>query len=227
MARQFNGIKVRLTNSISAGGGLAPVWVQVLGFTDDEMPPVKTPSGVIVLKVKGLSADGALNIDSKSYGFIVFVRKGVGIETEMFRLHKELVTMPYLSIARAEMGVDDGDDIPAHANAVISSDGGQTQMIALQDVASLEEKRRLKIHQLKFAKQASTVTQPCDTGDLHKRERHHAKHISIRDTPSPKLINPLAEDLQKLRDTGELVIPAKTLEHVLNVAIRLPTVLLK
>ena len=97
----------------------------------------------------------------------------------------------------------------------------------LQDVASLEERRRLKIHQLNFFKQASTITQVYDTGNLYKRERHHVKHISIQDIPTPILTNPLAEDFQKLRDTDKLIVPAKTLEHILNVALQLPTVLLK
>ena len=64
MSRQFNGIKVRLTNSSSAGVGLAPLWVQLLGFTDYVMRPAKTLSRVILLKVKDLSADGLLNVDS-------------------------------------------------------------------------------------------------------------------------------------------------------------------
>ena len=51
---------------------MAPAWVQVLGFNDKEMPPAKTPSGVIVLKVKGLSADGALKVDSQNYWYIVW-----------------------------------------------------------------------------------------------------------------------------------------------------------
>ena len=48
---QFNGLKIRLTNQLAAGGGLAPAWVQVLGFTDEEMPPEKVPTGLIILKV--------------------------------------------------------------------------------------------------------------------------------------------------------------------------------
>ena len=64
---------------------MAPAWVQFVGFTDEEMPPDKTPSGVITLKAKRPSADSALSVDSQSYGYIVLMREGVGIETEMFR----------------------------------------------------------------------------------------------------------------------------------------------
>ena len=60
---------------------MAPAWVQVQGFTDEEMLPDKVPTGLIILKVARLSA----SVSSNSHGFIVLVRKGVGIETEMFR----------------------------------------------------------------------------------------------------------------------------------------------
>ena len=40
-SKEFNGIKTRLTNTITAGGGILPAWVQVLGFTEDEMPSDK------------------------------------------------------------------------------------------------------------------------------------------------------------------------------------------
>ena len=70
---QFDGMKIRLTNMISAGGGLAPAWVQVTGLTEDEMPLSKTHSGIIIIKVRGLSADGSLNADSESYGYIVLI----------------------------------------------------------------------------------------------------------------------------------------------------------
>ena len=77
--KQVNGIKVGLTRTIAAGGGLAPALVQVLGFTDKEMPPHLVSSGVIVLKVEDLSMDRALNIDSNSYGCIVLVHKGLAL----------------------------------------------------------------------------------------------------------------------------------------------------
>ena len=99
--------------------------------------------------------------------------------------------------------------------------------LALQDIALLEEKRKLKSHQLEFAKQTSTVTQPCNTGDLHHRERHHAETLTLHDVPTLSLISPLAEELQQLRDTGKLNVPAKIIELIMNVAICLPTVLLK
>ena len=62
-----------MTNMISAGCNLAPVWAQVLGFAKEEMTPKLTSSGAIVLKINGLSVDGALAVDSQSYGYLVFI----------------------------------------------------------------------------------------------------------------------------------------------------------
>ena len=70
---QFDGLKIRLTNIITAGGGLALVWIQIPGLTKDEMPTSKIPSGIIVIKVRGLSVGGALNVDSQSYGYIILI----------------------------------------------------------------------------------------------------------------------------------------------------------
>ena len=80
---------------------------------------------------------------------------------------------------------------------------------------------------MKFATNVSTITQPCDTGDLHKRELNHAKRISMADTPTNSIINPLAEQLQDLRDTRKFNVFAKTTEHIFNSAIRIPTVFRK
>ena len=219
---------IRLTNMISAGGGLAQAWVQITGLTEDEMPSAKTPSGIIIIKVRGLSADGALNADSQSYGYIVLIRKGAGIETEMFRLYDEIVAIPSILMLRKKIGIDDKHgSIPSYGQAVLSSDGGPTQLKALQNIDGLRQKCKLSIVQMKLAKNASLTTQACDAGDLHKRQCHHAKTLTTDMTPTQGLINPLGETIQGLRDSGQLKVNAKWVTHVLNMAIRLPTVLLK
>lgn len=40
---QFDGTKFRITNGLAAGGGVLPAFVQVLGFSEAEMPPDKVP----------------------------------------------------------------------------------------------------------------------------------------------------------------------------------------
>ena len=56
---------------------------------------------------------------------------------------------------------------------------------------------------------------------------HHAKHITIQETPTNSLIPVIVEAIQKLSDTGELNIATKKVDHMLNIVIRRPTVVLK
>ena len=136
----------------------------------------------------------------------------------MFKLYDEKVTLPYLSKERFKIAKidDERDDVPDFLHAVISTDGGMTQMKALQNIDSLKEKKRKNIDQVKFAKKTSGVQQPADVGDLHPRERHHARRVTLQDVPRMCLLNPAAEQIQQRRDTVHLNIGAKTVENMLN-----------
>ena len=87
----FDGLKIRMTNMIAAGGNLASPFVQVLGLSEEKMPSSKVPKGLIIFKIRGLSPGGGLSPHSELYGYVVLVRKGVGIETEMFCEYGECV----------------------------------------------------------------------------------------------------------------------------------------
>ena len=91
--------------------------------------------------------DGApLNVDSQSYGCAVLMQKGTGNTTEMFRLYDALATLPYLPQLQLKMGIDDKNgSIPNYRQAILSSDGGPSQMKALQNTDSLKRKRSLMI----------------------------------------------------------------------------------
>ena len=64
--KELNRLKCRLTNSIEAGGGILPAWVQVLGLTDEQMPPIKVEHGILVMKVPRLLASRS----EDSHGYI-------------------------------------------------------------------------------------------------------------------------------------------------------------
>ena len=100
--------------------------------------------------------------------------------------------MPYISKERCKIAkVDDTREVvPDYLHAVLSTDGGMTQMKALQDMDSLKEKVKRNIDQVKFAKKASAVQQPCNAGNLHVQERHHSRHVSLSDVPRIDLLNP-------------------------------------
>ena len=130
--KELDGLKCRLTNSIAEGGGILPAWVQVLGFTDEQMPPSKVEHGVVVMKVPRLSASR----NKDSHGYTVLVQKGVGVETTMFKMYEKHVVLPHvtqewLRISRID---DRVDKVPDYLRAVLSTDGGQSQMKVLQDI---------------------------------------------------------------------------------------------
>ena len=91
ITQTFDGMKIRMTNMIAAGGNLASPFVQVLGLTEEKMPSSKVLKGLIIFKIRGLSPEGGLSPYSELYGYVVLVRKGVGIETEMFCEYGECV----------------------------------------------------------------------------------------------------------------------------------------
>ena len=51
---QLDGIKTRLTNLLGGGGNYGTAFVQVLGFSEAEMPVSAVPNGLIVLAIEGL-----------------------------------------------------------------------------------------------------------------------------------------------------------------------------
>jgi len=225
--KQFDGIKMRLTNMLGAGGHLAPTFAQILNFSDAEIPPSLVPNGIIQIRLRGLSTDGGLNPHSTAYGFVVLVRKGTGIETQMFRDFNADVAEPFIDQLRSTVGCEDSNNVPKWGKAMLSSDGGVPQMKAIQDIEYLRRKRGRQEAQLKLSKQRSSVVQPCDTGRGHQRTRHWSKKLTKNDLPHSNLVRPLTETLHCLRDEGKLITSAKKMHHIVNAVSRLPTVLRK
>ena len=104
------------------------MWAQVIGFTDEEIPPDKVPCGYLIMKVPRLSA----SISENSHGFIILARKGVGIETSVFAAHEAMVIMPEISKVRLNIARvnDETEEVPNYLHAVLSTDDGMTQLKA-------------------------------------------------------------------------------------------------
>jgi hypothetical protein len=94
---------------------------------------------VIVVKVKGLSADAVMNPLSDSYGYLVLVRQGTNVETHMFGVHTEIVLEPFIDALREMNGYSSSsaDPVPVYLRALLSSDGGLTQLKSITSDASL------------------------------------------------------------------------------------------
>ena len=222
---KFRGIKVRFTNTIGGGGNSGRPWVQVLNFSDTEMPKSQVPNGVIVIKLPWPSTDPT----SKAFGYIALLRNGQGVETENFRLQDLLVRKPLVESAREALGVKPGDDIPKWCRAVFSIDGGISQLKAFADPNSLQEHVDKNELLVKLAKNSSAVFQSLDTGNIHVRLGHWMKQGGKDGggRSSINLISVLTAALQKLRDEGKLDITSEKMKNIVKCISLIPEVIRK
>ena len=90
------GIIVRLTWTISASGGIAPIFCQILHLTERELPVATCPSGILIVEVPGLVIGAAADNRIKKLGYLCFVRQGID-ECHIFREYINRVYIPYIS----------------------------------------------------------------------------------------------------------------------------------
>ena len=72
------------------------------------------------MKLPRLSA----SISEDSYGFLVLVRTGAGVETEMFKLYDKIVTLPVISNERYKIAKVDNtqEKVPDYLHAATAPD---------------------------------------------------------------------------------------------------------
>eukprot|EP00956_Cyclotella_meneghiniana_P006788 scaffold9090_cov76-Cyclotella_meneghiniana.AAC.2 len=85
--------------------------------------------------MEGLTPDGNLNPNSKTVGYVILIRTGQSVETEMFRLYKEKVRKPSIDAIKEQLGLDP-DDVEPWGRSVHISDGGVPQMTATKEKAT-------------------------------------------------------------------------------------------
>eukprot|EP00956_Cyclotella_meneghiniana_P002108 scaffold2388_cov57-Cyclotella_meneghiniana.AAC.4 len=103
-SKALNGLKVRYTNNIYAGGQMGTLFMKILGFSTEELPNAE--NGIMWLEMEGLTpdADGNLNPNSKTVGYVVLILTGQSVETEMFRLYEEKVRKPSIGAIKEQLG---------------------------------------------------------------------------------------------------------------------------
>ena len=118
---EFDGIKYRFTTTITARGGIFPVWVQILGFVEKQIPPDKMKSGALTMKVPHLFTSGGKD----SFDFIVLQYKEKEAKTRLFKQYEKEALLPQITrelLHIAQLN-DDVDNIPNCLRAVFSNDG--------------------------------------------------------------------------------------------------------
>ena len=101
---QTNGLKTRLTNTITGGGQYLPAFVQLPGFSESEIPRSKVPNGVVLFEVKGLSPDGNINPHSDQVVIVACMRGNEkDVETEAFRHYQAKVAGPSIKRIRQNL----------------------------------------------------------------------------------------------------------------------------
>ncbi len=76
------GMRVKITWTFSGGGTCAPLFITVSGLNDREMPPGKD---LIVLKIPGLCIGGSGVGSNAQHGYVVFMRRGGGVDKMRFQ----------------------------------------------------------------------------------------------------------------------------------------------
>jgi hypothetical protein len=66
------------------------------------------------------------------------------------------------------MGYPDRANVPVILRALLTCDGGMTQLKPLQNDAALERKVKHQEDQYRISRNTNTTMQPCDTGDGHQ-----------------------------------------------------------
>ena len=92
----------------------------------------------------------------------MLVRKGTNVETHMFGVHTEIVSEPFIDALQEMNGYSSSsaDPVQVYLRALLSSDGGLTQLKSITSDASLNRKVKHNETQLKIGTNSSTTPQP-------------------------------------------------------------------
>ncbi len=119
------------------GGTCAPLFITVSDWNDREMPPGKD---LLVLKVPGLCI-GCSGVGSNAqHGYVVFMRRGGGVDKMRFQFYQKHVLIPYINWLRKEYAGFDisvGSNIPDELTAVSWCDGDLSQMYSVTNEHSM------------------------------------------------------------------------------------------
>lgn len=187
--RQFNGHRVRLTQTFASNGRVAPIWATLTGLTELELPSSGCPSGIYILEIPGLCVGGT-NVHSQGTGFIACIRQNAldcdneSVEQRLFAEYNKKVYYPFVTKLREiDLGIDPDLPVGDHQRIFGWTDGGIPQLKAISSNKEIiQMDKKLKIHRNKHAASCSAVQQPADVMSFFRSLKQGSRQMSASDT---------------------------------------------
>ena len=97
-------------------------------------------------------------------------------------------------------------------------------MTATKEKATLENSVRRNEAMGKYAKNTSTIVQPCDVGRGHVNQGHYTKNLNSNHLPHHGLRERANRMFMRLRNSGDLVVTAEKMGMMTNAVSRYPSI---
>lgn len=173
-----NGLRVRLTFTMTGSGLLAPLYVAVTGLNDRELkiPDDYWDNDMFVVEVPGFCIGGGVNPYAQEVGYVVFLRESVQkkggnqkIPHKKFAHYHRTVFLPFVKKCREQLGYhDDDNEIPDELSAVSWCDGDIPQLSTIIQESQQELDVEGKITSNKHSAARSGTEQPCDLSPVFR-----------------------------------------------------------
>lgn len=225
-----SGLRLKLTFTMSALGFMAPLYVNVYGLKEMELPASKFPSGILVLEIPGLCYGRGLDPRLCETGYVIFSRTLAtehgenSVPTKRFKHYRSNVFHSFVSTIRSRLfGWKHGTPVPEDFYCVSWIDGGQSQLKAVANEENQVYEDKMKIVTCKKSASSTTVEQACDVSPLFRSIKTIQKGMTFQDV-STQLYS-ISEALKK--GMNEVVLIPTKYKAVFDCVACLPSIVSK
>lgn len=229
------GLRVRHTVSMSAGGFVAPIFVSVTGLTEEDLPPAMCPDGILIVAVPGLSIGAAVDPRNQHLGYVAFLRSRAdgattgsdSPELACYRYYRKEVFLPWVEKLRETIcpGACTGEEVPDALTANSWMDGGIPQLSATvaEDLQALDEK--LKVNTCKHSAAASATEQPADLSACFRVLSQLEKTSVVEAETAASAKRTLLKRFEAVKKANQLTLKHAVLNCLVDYLARLPGIM--
>ena len=227
--KKTEGMRVRLTTTISGSGQVSAIYVTIKGLTQKEIPiregDEASKAGIIIKEIPGLCLSRVFDRDAKTKGYVVFMRgdsnDSISTSVKNFKHYHESVCTDFVESARksacekykfAEEEVNNIDELEVTPECLTSVgwlDGAVDQLAAVcQPYISSECLKKLMLK----CKQSAARTgseQSSDIGDPYKVLKYEEETTFIDDIPEDTLTEMLESLFSEWSKSNEINLGRK------------------